>query len=101
MRTIGLDLAVQAAHKAVVLDEHGRFCTPILTVHTRSSDLDLLLARARDGAPSAEVQLVMEPTGKAWLPIAVYYARQAVPVYLVNSQEVADLRRYEHASCQK
>lgn len=94
MRTIGLDLAVQTAHKAVVLDECGHFCTPILTVHTRPSDLDPLLARARDGASSAEVQIVMEPTGMAWFPIAVYYARQAVPVYLVNSQEVADLRRY-------
>jgi transposase len=94
MRTIGLDLAVQTAHKAVVLDEHGHFCTPILTVHTRPSELDQLLGRAREGAPSTEVQLVMEPTGMAWFPIAVYYARQAVPMYLVNSQEVADLRRY-------
>src|SRR5437762_6937947 len=94
MRTIGLDLAVQTAHKAVVLDERGHFCTPILTVHTRPSELDQLLVRAREGAPSTEVQLVMEPTGMAWFPIAVYYARQAVPIYLVNSQEVADLRRY-------
>ena len=87
MRTIGLDLAVQTAHKAVVLDERGHFCTPILTVHTRPGELDQLLARARDGAPSAEVQLVMEPTGMAWFPIAVYYARHAVPIYLVKSQE--------------
>ena len=94
MRTIGLDLAVQTAHKAVVLDEHGHFCTPILTVHTRPGELDQLLVRAREGAPSTEVQLVMEPTGMAWFPIAVYYARQAVPIYLVNSQQVADLRRY-------
>jgi len=94
MRTIGLDLAVQTAHKAVVLDEHGHFCTPILTVHTRPSELSQLLERAREGAPSTEVQLVMEPTGMAWFPIAVYYARQALPIYLVNSQEVADLRRY-------
>jgi transposase len=94
MRTIGLDLAVQTAHKAVVLDERGHFCTPILTVHTQPSELDQLLAQARDGAPSDEVQVVMEPTGMAWFPIAVYYARQAVPIYLVNSQEVADLRRY-------
>ena len=93
MRTIGLDLAVQAAHKAVVLDAHGHFCTPLLTVHTQPSELDQLLARARDGASSAEVQIVMEPTGMAWFPVAVYYARQAVPVYLVNSQEVSDLRR--------
>jgi transposase len=94
MRTIGLDLAVRTAHKAVVLDESGHFCTPILTVHTRPSELDQLLARAREGASSAEVQLVMEPTGMAWFPVAVYYARQALPIYLVNSQEVADLRRY-------
>jgi transposase len=94
MRTIGLDLAVQTAHKAVVLDESGHFCTPILTVHTRPGELDQLLARAREGASSAEVQLVMEPTGMAWFPVAVYYARQALPIYLVNSQEVADLRRY-------
>jgi transposase len=94
MRTIGLDLAVQTAHKAVVLDEQGHFCTPILTIYTRPSELDHLLARAREGAPSTDVQLVMEPTGMAWFPVAVYYARQAVPVFLVNSQEVADLRRY-------
>jgi transposase len=94
MRTIGLDLAVQTAHKAVVLDDAGHFCTPILTVHTRPGELEQLLARARDGASSAEVQIVMEPTGMAWFPVAVYYARQAVPVYLVNSQQVADLRRY-------
>jgi hypothetical protein len=71
MRTIGLDVAVQTAHKAVVLDERGHFCTPILTVHTQPSELDHLRARARDGAPAAEVQLVMEPTGMAWLPVAV------------------------------
>jgi hypothetical protein len=65
-----------------------------MTIHTRPSDQDQLLARAREDAPSAEVQLVMEPTGMAWFPVAVYYARQAVPIYLVNSQEVADLRRY-------
>ena len=93
MRTIGLDLAVQTAHKAVVPDEHGHCCTPILTVHTLPNELDQLLGRAREGAPSTEVQLVMEPTGMAWFPIAVYYTRQAVPMYLVNSQEVADLRR--------
>ncbi len=94
MRTIGLDLAVQAAHKAVVLDERGHFCTPIITVHTQPSELSHLLIRAREGAPSDEVQIVMEPTGMAWFPIAVYYARQGVAIYLVNSQEVADLRRY-------
>jgi len=72
MYTIGLDLAVQAAHKAVVLDEQGRFITPVLTLHTRPRELDQLLTRARNGEQEAAVQVVMEPTGMAWFPVAVY-----------------------------
>ena len=94
MYTIGLDLAVQAAHKAVVLDEQGRFTTPVFTLHTRQQELDQLLTRARNGVQTAAVQVVMEPTGMAWFPIAAYLLRHDITVYLVNSQEVADLRRY-------
>ncbi len=94
MNTIGLDLAVEAVHKAVVIDEQGRFITPVFTLRTRPSDLEQLLARARHRDQSAALQVVMEPTGMAWFPIAVYLVRHEVTVYLVNSQEVADLRRY-------
>lgn len=94
MYIIGLDLAVQAAHKAVVVDEQGRFLTPLLRVHTQPGELDRLLMRARNGQPERELCVVMEPTGMAWFPIAVYLVRHEVTVYLVNSQEVADLRRY-------
>ncbi len=94
MHTIGLDLAVQAAHKAVVADEQGRFITSILTLRTRTRELDQLLLRARNGKPDRALRVVMEPTGMAWFPIAVYLIRHDVTVYLVNSQEVADLRRY-------
>src|SRR3712207_4250760 len=93
MRTIGIDLALTAAHKAVVADAQGRFLTPVFSFHTRPADLERLLARAREGAPDVPLQVVMEPTGMAWFPIAVFFARQGVPIYLVNSQEVADLRR--------
>ena len=94
MRTIGIDLALTSAHKAVVADAQGRYLTPVFSFHTRPADLERLLARARDGAPDVPLQVVMEPTGMAWFPIAVFFARQGVPIYLVNSQEVADLRRY-------
>jgi transposase len=94
MYTIGLDLAVQAAHKAVVADEQGGFITPVLTLRTRPRELDQLLVRARNGKPEIALRVVMEPTGMAWFPIAVYLVRHDVAVYLVNSQEVADLRRY-------
>jgi Transposase/Transposase IS116/IS110/IS902 family len=38
--------------------------------------------------------MVTEQTTLAWFPIAVFCQRQGVKVYLVNSQQVADLRRY-------
>ncbi len=94
MRTIGIDLAIRAEHKAIVVDARGRFVTPVLTFHTRASELEHLLARARPGTRRGQVQVVLEPTGMAWFPIAVYLARQRIPSHLVNSQQVADLRRY-------
>ena len=88
MYTIGLDLAVQAAHQAVVADEQGRFITPLLTLHTRARELDQLLTRARNDQQDMALRVVMEPTGMAWFPIAVYLIRHDVTVYLVNSQLV-------------
>jgi len=96
MRIIGIDLAVKAEHRAVVVDARGQFLTPVLKVTTRAEELDRLLARARDGAPRCKLCAVMEPTGMAWFPIAVYLIRHGVTVYLVNSQEVIDLRRVYH-----
>jgi len=96
MRIIGMDLAVKAEHRAVVVDARGRFVTPVLKVTTQAEDLERLLARAREGAPRCDVWAVMEPTGMAWFPVAVYLMRQGVTVYLVNSQTVIDLRRVYH-----
>ncbi len=94
MRTIGIDLAVRAEHRAVVADEQGSFVTPVLTFHTAPGELDRLLAQARATAPGCALQAVMEPTGMSWFPVAVYLHRQGVGVYVVNCQQVADLRRY-------
>jgi len=55
MRTIGIDWAVQAAHKAVVADDRGHYVTPVLKFHTHPSELDNLLTRARAGAPTQDL----------------------------------------------
>jgi hypothetical protein len=47
MRILGIDLAVKAEHRAVVLGERGRFVTPVLKVTTRAAALDQLPALAR------------------------------------------------------
>ena len=46
MRIIGLDLAITSAHKAVVMDEHGTFVTPVLAVATWPDELAAMLQRA-------------------------------------------------------
>jgi transposase len=95
MRMIGLDLAITGSHKAVVMDQAGKYVTPVFALHTWPDELAAMLKRAREGAADDEpVAVVMEPTGLAWLPVAVYLLLHQVTVYLVNSQQVADLRRY-------
>ncbi len=95
MRIIGLDLAITSAHKAVVMSESGKFLTPVFQVTTWPEALAGLLERAREGVEaSSPLVVVMEPTGLAWLPVAVYLMLHEVTVYLVNSQQVADLRRF-------
>jgi transposase len=95
MRTIGIDLAVSAAHTAVVMAADGQFVTPVLSFHTRWKEIEQLVQRAREGtAPDLGLQAVMEPTGMAWFPVSVALQRLGVALYLVNGQRVHDLRRF-------
>jgi len=94
MHTLGIDLGVTGEHKAIVVDERGRFVSPVLHSRTDPEMLERLLTEAKRNNLDGEVQAVMEPTGMAWYPIAVYLIRRGVTVYLVNSQQVADLRKY-------
>ncbi len=94
MRTIGIDLSIAGEHKALIADEQGRPVSPVLQVRSDPASLLHLLELAQAGNPDGQLQAVMEPTGMAWLPVAVFLIRQGVAVYLVNSQQVADLRRY-------
>jgi transposase len=94
MRTIGIDLSARGEHKAVVVDETGRFVSPVIRFRTEPASMTHLLEVAQEGNADGQLQAVLEPTGMAWFPVAVFLIRQAVTVYLVNSQQVADLRKY-------
>ncbi len=94
-RIIGIDLAVTAEHKAMVLDPASNsFIGRPICFRARPDDLNRLLRQARQGT-TGEVQLVaiMEATGMAWYPVGVYLHRQNVCVYRVNGQKTKDLRR--------
>lgn len=95
MRTIGLDLAISGTHKAVIADEQARIVSPAIRLRTDPNDLGGLLQRSRDGAASDDPPcVVMEPTGSMWRPVASYFIQRDVTVYLVKTQQVADLRKY-------
>jgi transposase len=94
-RIIGIDLAVTAAHKAIVLDQASNsYVSPVFTFHTDPADLDDLLHTARAGASEpARLQAVLEATAMSWYSVGQYLERHNVEVYRVNGQQVADLRR--------
>jgi transposase len=94
-RIIGIDLAVTAAHKAIVLDQASNaYVSPLLTFHTDPADLDYVLDTARAGASEpVRLQAVLEATAMSWYTVGQYLERHNVDVYRVNGQQVADLRR--------
>jgi transposase len=95
MRTIGIDLAITATHKAIVTGPDGKFVTPLLKFHTREDEIAKVVARAREGVPpDYPLWAVMEPTGMAWLPMSVALSRLGVTPYLVNPRRIHDLRKY-------
>ena len=93
-RLVGIDLGIASAHSVRVLDGSGSTLTKRKALPTVAS-LSAIEAAALDGAaPGTRLEVVIEPTGPAWLPIAVFFIERGHLVYRVSSAESADLRRY-------
>ena len=72
-RLVGIELGIASAHTVRVLDETGatvakRKAWP--TVESLAAVETAALAGCPDGT---RLEVVMEPTGPAWLPIAVFF----------------------------
>lgn len=93
-RLVGIDLGIASAHTVRVLDEAGQ------TVAKRKAwpTVESLSGVERDalaGAPAGtRLEVVVEPTGPAWLPIAVFFIARGHWVFRVSSAKAADLRRF-------
>ena len=95
MRTIGIDLAISGQHYAMLADETGEYVGRPFPFEMEPAALDTLLRRAQGGSDHpAPVRVVMEPTGLSWLAPSSYFIQRGVTVYLVNSQQAADLRKF-------
>jgi transposase len=93
-RIVGLDLGVASDHTAVILDQTGAELGRRRVRPTRAS-LEALRQAALTGAEAGvTVEVVVEPTGPAWRPVAVFFAATGDVVYRVSTQKAADLRRY-------
>jgi transposase len=93
-RLVGIDLGIASAHTVRVLDGAGREvcrrrCVPSLESLTRI-EREALAGAGED----ARLEVVMEATGPAWLPIAVFFTDRGHQVFRFSSQKAADLRRF-------
>jgi len=93
-RLVGIDLGIASAHTVRVLDETGetlakRKCWP--TVASLTEIESAALVGAEEGC---RLEVIMEPTGPAWLPIAVFFAARGHAVFRVSSAKASDLRKF-------
>ena len=98
-RIVGIDLGVTSAHTVVVIDEAGEVLTRRRCYPTVES-LQRIEVAALEGAPEGTVlEVIMEPTGAAWLPVAVFFSRRGHVIHRVSSAKAAALRRFlsQHA----
>jgi len=91
---VGIDLGIASAHTVRVLDETGATLAKRRAWPTVES-LAEVEAAALEGCPAGtRLEVVVEPTGPAWLPIAVFFDRRGHIVHRVSSAKAADLRRF-------
>lgn len=91
MTTMGIDLAVRAAHVATLTDGRGQ----VVWTRRRFHNLhDELVAVSDAAGPPEELTVVMEPTRNAWVIVAAHFRAIGAKVVLVAPEQSSDLRRY-------
>jgi hypothetical protein len=93
-RIVGLDLGVASDHTAVIVDQTGAELGR-RRVRPTGASLQALREQALAGAQTTTVvEVVIEPTGPAWLPVAVYSPplRCGLPGELAEGGRPAPLR---------
>jgi transposase len=93
-RLVGIDLGIASAHTVRVLDGEGNTIAKRKAWPTTES-LGEVETVALFGCPAGtRLEVVIEPTGPAWLPIAVFFSARGHIVHRVSSAKAHDLRRF-------
>jgi len=93
-RLVGIDLGIASAHTVRVLDGEANTVAKRKAWPTVQSLTEVETAALAGCPDGTRLEVVMEPTGPAWLPIAVFFARRGHVVHRVSSAKAADLRRF-------
>jgi transposase len=95
LRIIGIDLAVTAAHRAIVLDGASNlFVSGVISFFANPAEMNGLLEIARKGAsPDTRIIVILEATQMSWFTVGTYLARHGAEVYRVNGGQTADQRK--------
>ncbi len=92
IRRIGVDLGMKSNHKIVVVDESGNTGRPT-SIEFSLDGFQTLLDKALNGQDRCTTQVLMEPTGNVWLPLAAFLRAHGVPIVMNNTQKVSAFRK--------
>jgi transposase len=90
--TLGIDVAVRAAHQAT-LARDGVTVWRGRKFWTRPAELERLWSDLAVEDP-AQLTVVLEPTRNAWIVVAEWFRRRGARVVMVPTTQSADLRAY-------
>lgn len=93
-RLVGVDLGIASDHTVRVLRGDGSEVCRRRAQPTMESLTVLESAALAGAAAGTRLEVVMEPTGPAWLPVAVFFIVRGHRVFRVASAKAADLRRF-------
>jgi hypothetical protein len=92
-RLVGIDLGISSAHTVRVLSGDGSLVCRRKAIPTVDSLEQVERAALAETPAGTHLEVVVEPTGPAWLPIAVFFTSRGHTVYRVSSAKAHDLRR--------
>ena len=93
-RLVGIDLGISSAHTVRVLAGDGSLVCRRKALPTVESLGEVEEAALTGATTDTRLEIVIEPTGPAWLPIAVFFSARGHTVDRVSSAKAADLRRF-------
>jgi len=93
-RLVGIDLGITSAHTVRVLDGAGHTVVKRRCWPTVESLAEVERAALCGASTRTRLEVVFEPTGPAWLPIAVFFIGRGHVAHRVSSAKAADLRRF-------